>query len=185
MSSESSRPEPEFVGYFPGAIGLITHAHAVYYYEHWGFDVTFETQVGRELSEFVARFREGRDGLWVARVKGAFAGSAAIDGRNAGEEGARLRWFIVMPPFRGAGLGKILLGRAVAFCRQRSYPGVYLWTFQGLDAARALYERQGFRLCEEHKVDQWGRRITEQRFELRFGRQAAYEINGSPSGKRR
>jgi GNAT superfamily N-acetyltransferase len=181
----TTKNEIEFRGYFPGAVGLITHAHAVYYHEHWGFDVTFETQVGRELSEFVARFREGRDGLWVARVQGAFAGSVAIDGREAETDGARLRWFIVLPPFQGTGLGKALLGRAVEFCRQGSYPGVYLWTFQGLEAARTLYERHGFRLCEEHGVDQWGRRIIEQRFELSLRRQTALEIDGSPSGKRR
>ena len=43
-------------------------------------------------------------------------------------------------------------------------------TFEGLDAARALYEGEGFRLCEEHVVNQWGQRITEQMFEIRFQR---------------
>jgi GNAT superfamily N-acetyltransferase len=147
---------------------MITQAHAEYYHEHWGFDVSFETQVARELAEFMAAFREGRDGFWAATVEGRFAGSAAMDGRKASTEGARLRWFIVVPACQGTGLGKALLGRAVAFCRQRMYPTAYLWTFEGLDAARALYEREGFRLCEEHVVDQWGRTITEQRFELRF-----------------
>lgn len=156
----------QFRGYFPGVIGLITEAHAVYYHEHWGFDVSFETQVGRELSEFMAAFVEGRDGLWVATVAGRFAGSAAMDGGQASTEGARLRWFIVVPTFQGTGLGKDLLARAVTFCRQNNYPRAYLWTFRGLDAARALYEREGFRLCEEHAVDQWGQRITEQKFQL-------------------
>lgn len=162
----TTKNEIEFRGYFPGAIGLVTGAHAVYYHEHWGFDASFETQVGRELSDFIASFRGGCDGFWVARVQGDFAGSVAIDGQGAADEGARLRWFIVVPPFQGTGLGKALLSRAVEFCRQRGYPKVYLWTFEGLDAARALYEREGFRLCEEHTVRQWGQRITEQRFEL-------------------
>ena len=166
MSSVESKNEIEFHGYFPGVIGMITEAHAVYYHEHWGFDVTFETQVGRELSEFMAAFQEGRDGFWAATVGGRFAGSVAMDGRQTSTEGARLRWFIVVPALQGTGLGKELLARAVTFCRQRNYPRVYLWTFQGLDAARALYEREGFRLCEEHVVDQWGQSITEQRFEL-------------------
>jgi hypothetical protein len=46
-------------GYYPGAIGDVTRCHAIYYYENWGFDVTFESQVGRELSEFLSRFKEG------------------------------------------------------------------------------------------------------------------------------
>jgi hypothetical protein len=70
-------------GYFAGAVGQITEAHAVYYHTHWGFDVSFEAQVARELSEFAAGFDPGRDGLWVARQEERFAGSIAIDGRHA------------------------------------------------------------------------------------------------------
>jgi hypothetical protein len=43
---------------------------------------------------------------------------------------------------------------------------VYLWTFQGLDAARRLYEKHGFRLAEEREGSQWGERVLEQRFVL-------------------
>ncbi len=164
--SVPSKNETEFHGYFPGVIGMITEAHAVYYHEHWGFDVSFETQVGRELSEFVAAFQKGRDGFWVTTVGDRFGGSVAIDGQESATEGARLRWFIVVPPLQGTGLGKDLLVRAVEFCRQRKYRRVYLWTFEGLDAARALYEGEGFRLCEEHTVNQWGQNITEQMYEL-------------------
>ena len=160
------RNDIEFSGYFPGVIGMITEAHAVYYHEHWGLDASFEAQVGRELSEFIDAFREGRDGIWVATVGGRFAGSAVIDGRQASTQGARLRWFIVAPSFQGVGMGKALLARAMEFCRERRYRKVHLWTFKGLDAARALYESLGFRLCEEHVVDQWGRNLTEQKFEL-------------------
>ena len=79
--SVPSKNETEFHGYFPGVIGMITEAHAVYYHEHWGFDVSFETQVGRELSEFVAAFQKGRDGFWVTTVGDRFGGSVAIDGQ--------------------------------------------------------------------------------------------------------
>jgi GNAT superfamily N-acetyltransferase len=164
--TEPPESKIELHGYFPGVIGMITEAHAVYYHQHWGFDVSFETQVGRELSEFMAAFQDGHDGLWAATEGGRFAGSVAIDGREAHSEGARLRWFIVVPSCQGTGLGKSLLRRAVDFCRQKGFPRVYLWTFEGLEAARALYEGEGFRLCEEHAVDQWGQNITEQRFEL-------------------
>jgi hypothetical protein len=42
---------------------------------------------------------------------------------------------------------------------------VYLNTFKGLDAARALYDRAGFRLVAEATGSTWGREVTEQRFE--------------------
>lgn len=153
-------------GYYPGVIGKITEIHAVYYHEHWGFDVSFESQVGRELSIFVNEFDEERDGLWVATAGGKFAGSVAIDGHSAETDGARLRWFIVDPEFQNSGLGKKLISHAVEFCRNKQYPKIFLWTFEGLDTARRLYEQQNFRLSQTHEVEQWGQRIKEQKFEL-------------------
>jgi GNAT superfamily N-acetyltransferase len=156
----------ELRGYYPGVIGRIVYLHAIYYHKHWGFDVSFETQVGRELSDFIAAFAQGRDGFWVADAGGEFAGAIAIDGHKSDKEGARLRWFIMDERFQGCGFGKRLLEASLAFCRAACYRRVYLWTFRGLDRARALYEQAGFRLGEEHTVRQWGSSITEQMFLL-------------------
>lgn len=156
----------KFQGYYPGAVGKITEMHAVYYHEHWGFDVSFETQVGRELSVFVSEYDKDRDRLWVATTDGRFAGSIAIDGHNAHAEGARLRWFIVAPDFHNAGIGRELISRAVEFCKRKKYPRIFLWTFEGLDRARRLYERENFRLIESHDARQWGQHLREQKFEL-------------------
>ena len=111
-------------GYYPGVVGKITEIHAVFYNEHWGFDVSFETQVGSELSEFVSKFDDSRDGLWVATKDGIFAGSVAIDGQQAYTDGARLRWFIVAPEFQNAGIGKNLISQAVEFCRLKKFPNL-------------------------------------------------------------
>ena len=157
-------------GYYPGVVGKITELHAVYYHRNWGFDVSFETQVGKELSEFMRDFKEERDGLWIARTSDAFAGAVAIDGHRADDDGLRLRWFIVEPAFQGSGIGRILLRTALTFCKERGYGRIYLWTFQGLHAARSLYERHGFILTEVNAVDQWGQTITEQKYELMLGK---------------
>jgi len=156
----------EIRGYYPGVVGKITELHAVYYHENWGFDVTFETQVGGELSEFVRRFDAKSDGLWVAVINGSFAGAIAIDGTDALGEGARLRWFIVDPQYQGSGIGKKLIMRSIDFCRQKRFPKLFLWTFKGLEDARRLYERVDFRLSEESRIDQWGQTIVEQKYEL-------------------
>ena len=156
----------EIKGYYPGVVGKITELHAVYYHEHWGFDVTFETQVGGELSDFVRQLDRDRDGLWAAVKKGEFAGAIAIDGADAFGDGARLRWFIVDPRYQGSGIGKNLILQAIAFCRQNRFPKLYLWTFKGLEDARKLYEAVGFRLSEESQIAQWGQNITEQKYEL-------------------
>ncbi|MEW6350575.1 MAG: GNAT family N-acetyltransferase [Thermodesulfobacteriota bacterium] len=154
------------LGYYPGVVGRIVALHGEYYHEHWGFDVTFETQVASELSEFVARFDPNRDGLWTVLPDRQFAGAIAIDGHKAETEGARLRWFIVAPHCHGKGLGSVLIDQALGFCRSRGFARVYLWTFRGLVSAARLYESRGFRLTEEHSVAQWGGLIAEQKFEL-------------------
>lgn len=143
-------------GYVPGAIGRIAELHGTYYHKHWGFDLFFESKVAIELSEFLRRFNESRDGFWVASVGEKIVGAIAIDGVNHDRKGAHLRWFIVAPESRGNGIGKKLLEEAVEFCRKIKFSKVYLWTFAGLDPARHLYERFGFKLCEEHEGNQWG-----------------------------
>jgi len=76
----------------------------------------------------------------------------------------------VTPEFQGLGIGRRLIREAVGFCREAGYRRVYLWTFKGLDRARALYESEGFRLTTEHDVGQWGNKITEQMFALELTR---------------
>ena len=156
----------ELSAYIPGAIGRIAELHGTYYHKHWGFDLFFESKVAIELSEFLRRFDEARDGFWVASVGKKIVGAIAIDGVQHDSKGAHLRWFIVSEENQGQGIGKMLLEQAVEFCQKKKFGRVYLWTFAGLDPARHLYERFGFKLCEEHEGNQWGRTVTEQRFEL-------------------
>jgi GNAT superfamily N-acetyltransferase len=153
-------------GYIPGAIGRIVELHGRYYHEYWGFDLFFESKVATELSEFLCRFNEARDGFWVVSVEGSIIGSIAIDGLNYDSKGAHLRWFIVTPENQGQGIGKALIKEAIEFCRRAKFNRVYLWTFTGLDAARHLYEKFGFKLSEQHEGNQWGKKVMEQMFEL-------------------
>jgi GNAT superfamily N-acetyltransferase len=158
--------EVDFTGYYPGVIGQITQLHATYYAEHWGFDLSFEAQVGRELSEFLAGFEARRDFFQAARDGDHLAGAVVLDGGQPPEDGARLRWFIVNQGFRGQGVGGRLIDQALAFARGAGHGRVHLWTFEGLEPARRLYERAGFHLAEEHRIEQWGDSINEQKFVL-------------------
>jgi GNAT superfamily N-acetyltransferase len=166
--TQVSVTDVEWKAYYPGVLGEIIKLHATYYHQYWGFDISFETQEGKELCEFMSRFNTESDGLWTAVVRGRFAGAIAIDGYFSRTEGARLRWFIVEPDLQGLGIGRELIRKAVAFSRSAGHKKTYLWTFEGLDAARILYERQGFRLAELREVNQWGGIIREQKFELVF-----------------
>jgi GNAT superfamily N-acetyltransferase len=153
-------------GYVPGAIGRITELHATYYKKHWDFDLFFESKVATELSEFLNRFNQDHDGFWLAIMDDKIVGAVAIDGNEAKTSGARLRWFVVDPECRGRGVGQRLLGEAIAFCRRANIRRVYLHSFAGLDAARHVYDKFGFKLCEEKQDKTWGRTVTEQTFEL-------------------
>lgn len=153
-------------GYLPGSIGRITELHGSYYQKHWEFGLFFEVKVATGLSEFLTRYDENRDGFWVASVAGRVEGSIAVDGVDADSKGAHLRYFIMSDVLRGKGVGNRLINIAVDFCRSQRYKRVYLWTFEGLDAARHLYEKTGFALVEQFQGTQWGTAVNEQRFEL-------------------
>src|ERR1051326_6942219 len=88
-------------GYLPGAIGRITELHATYYAQHWDFGLFFEALAATELSEFLGRFDQHDNGLWLALQSGNIVGSIVIDGAKAETLGARLRWFILAPAIQG------------------------------------------------------------------------------------
>lgn len=156
-------------GYRPGLIGQIVALHAEIYSRWAGFGCAFECKVARELADFIAE-HDGRDSaIWHATRQDQLSGSIAIDGVDLGERRAHLRWFIVDPSCRGAGLGKQLLARALDFVDERHFAETHLWTLKGLEAARSLYERTGFVLAEEYEGDQWGKQITEQKWVRRRG----------------
>jgi GNAT superfamily N-acetyltransferase len=152
-----------------GSIERVTELHAVYYTREWGFGRYFETKVATELAAFLERYDERADGLWIAIADGCIEGAIAIDGSRAATEGAHLRWFVVSDELRGQGVGGRLMEAAMAFCRSSGYDCVYLWTFEGLDAGRHLYEKHGFTVVEEQRGSTWGREVLEQRMERRGG----------------
>jgi DNA-binding MarR family transcriptional regulator/N-acetylglutamate synthase-like GNAT family acetyltransferase len=151
-------------GYRPGVIGRAVEMHARYYGRTVGFGRAFERDVAAGLADFMGRLDNPRNGLWVASRAGTVVGTVAIDGEVMGPHSARLRWFIVEDGMRGGGIGRRLLAEAVAFCDRQGFADIQLWTFRGLDAARALYEAHGFALAEEAASRPWDVEIVEQRF---------------------
>jgi GNAT superfamily N-acetyltransferase len=157
-----------FSGWRPGLIGLTARLHGVYYAASWGFGTFFEAWVAQGMSDFALAFDPARDGVWSVWGGEDLAGVVAVQGKGDGvEEGTcRLRWFIVDPQAQGRGIGGRLLSKAVAHARDACFTHLSLWTFKGLDAARALYERAGFVLCEEAADARYGTVVVNQRFVL-------------------
>ena len=158
-------PPTEIIsGYRPGIIGRIVEMHATFYARHAGFGRFFEAQVAGGLAGFAGRLDNAHNGLWAAVTGDRIVGAIVIDGQDLGPGIAHLRWFIVDDTIRGGGTGRRLISAAMAFCDRGPFKEVHLWTFQGLDAARKLYERNGFSLAEQRPGDQWGTTVMEQRF---------------------
>ena len=152
-------------GYIPGAIGRVAELNGTYYHKDWGFGLIFEAMCATDLSEFLKRYDETHDGFWTALLDGCIEGHITIDGAHS-EEGAHLRYFIVSDALRGKGIGNRLINTAMDFSRDKGHKRVYLWTFEGLWAARHLYEKAGFKLVQQRRGTQWGVEVNEQRFEL-------------------
>jgi ribosomal protein S18 acetylase RimI-like enzyme len=149
----------------PGDIGSIVRLHGVIYAEEYGFDSTFEAYVAGPLAECV-RAPSPRERIWIAERDSHVVGCIAIVATTL--EVAQLRWFLVDPSARGLGLGKKLLGEAVAFARECEYSSVVLWTVSALTAAAHLYRAVGFRKVEEKPGRQWGVDVVEEKYELQF-----------------
>jgi GNAT superfamily N-acetyltransferase len=148
----------------PGDIGQVIYLHGTLYAKEYDLDYTFEGYVAAGLGEFAKTFDERKDHLWLAEDKGRLVGSIAIAGLP--DRTAQLRWFLVHPEARGAGLGRQLLGKAIEFCRGRGSKSIFLWTISELKAAAYLYQSAGFRLTAQKKHVIWGGVRTEERYDL-------------------
>lgn len=149
-----------------GAHASVVAMHGAYYARAWRFDAFFERKVATELAEFMSRYDRSHDRMFLAVEGGRIAGSLIVDGgeTDATVNGAHLRWFIVDDAYQGRGIGTMLIGAAMDFVRTSGFARCYLTTFAGLDSARSLYERAGFKLVREARSETWGTPVAEQFF---------------------
>ena len=145
----------------PGDLGMVIHLHGVLYAREYGLDTSFEPYVAKPLADFAM---SGSGRLWIAEGHGRVVGSIAVVDAEDGV--GQLRWFLLAPEARGAGLGRRLLETALAYCRDRGMRHVFLWSFAQLGDALRLYERAGFQVTETNKANLWGAERTEVRMDL-------------------
>jgi len=158
-----------YSGYKPGALASILKLHVHYYHQQWNFGLPFEVNVASGLAEFLSRMNVNRDLFECAyNQDGALIGSIIIDAAGTDIGDAHLRWFIDSQEYAGHGIGRELMSRAISHCDNLGYNSIFLNTFNGLDAARSLYEQFNFRLVKEEANDQWKGGVTQQTFVRRF-----------------
>jgi N-acetylglutamate synthase-like GNAT family acetyltransferase len=145
-------------------MGSVIGLHGVLYAREYGYDNTFEAYVASGLAEFALSYDPGQSRLWVLEREDEIVGSIAIVRRTPQE--AQLRWFLLHPHIRHLGLGRILIEKALQFCREKGYTRVFLWTLKHLSIATHLYSSRGFCRTEEKCHLLWGKTITEERYDL-------------------
>jgi GNAT superfamily N-acetyltransferase len=150
----------------PGDIGSLIRLHGILYSREYGYDRTFEAYVAAGVADLVLKFDKRRDRLWLVEKDGELIASIAIVHRAG--NCAQLRWYHVHPDYRGCGLGQRLMRSAVRFCRARGYRRIFLWTTSELEAAAHIYQRLGFQRTGHKTHAIWGRKQTEQRYDLRL-----------------
>ncbi|MBL4602964.1 MAG: MarR family transcriptional regulator [Emcibacteraceae bacterium] len=151
-------------GYGAGLIGKISTLHAKIHGEIAGLGLNFECLVASGMAEFMPLVHREKNNTWYAEQNNEIIGGISIDGEGLGNNIAHLRWFVIDNAAQGAGLGAKLLKKALDFCDHQGFDATHLWTYKGLDAARSLYERQGFKLVEEKLDTQYGKELLEQKY---------------------
>ena len=136
----------------PGDLGRIVSLHGEAYAPLPGFGQRFEAYVARTVAEYV--LDNGANGrIWLAERGERLVGCTAIALRE--NDTAQLRWVVVDLSARGAGIGGMLLGKALDYCRDQGRKSVHLYTTDGLPESQALYEKLGFRTTSNEPDELW------------------------------
>ena len=154
-------------GLRPGDIGAVARMHGVLYEREHGLDYRIEASVAESMAgSAVALAASDGAALWVADHERDVVGAIGMTAEGGGV--VRLRWFIVAPETRGAGIGGRLLDAGLGWARGQGYERVVLFTFGDLVAAARLYARAGFRKVSERVGTEWSEVMVEERWELQL-----------------
>ncbi|MBB4289627.1 DNA-binding MarR family transcriptional regulator/GNAT superfamily N-acetyltransferase [Rhizobium leguminosarum] len=161
----AAKPAPAIIrAHRAGDIGWIVQSQGRFYAEEYGWDLRFEALVAEVAGKFLANFDPALEYCWIAERRGVNIGSVLIT--NGGDGIAKLRLLYVDKSARGLGLGKLLVGECIRFCRQKGYSEIQLWTNDMLETARAIYVKTGFRLVSEGRHRMFGPEANGQNWAL-------------------
>ena len=148
-------------------VPIVLSKHITIYREEFNFPPEeFGTIVGKALDELV---RSERGMMWIAEHplypstapstsddEGGviWAGSIAVIPTAMGN--AQIRVLLTASEFRSCGLGRMLMDRAMEYCRGEGFARIGLSTVSECHAARRLYQRYGFEIADVSENMLWG-----------------------------
>ncbi|TIX23235.1 bifunctional helix-turn-helix transcriptional regulator/GNAT family N-acetyltransferase [Mesorhizobium sp.] len=147
-----------------GDVGWVVQRQAQLYAEEYGWTIEFEAMLAEIGADFIRNFVPGRDFCWIAERGNQPVGAVFLVHQD--DEVAKLRMLHVEASARGLGIGKRLVAECVNQARACGYTKLVLWTNDILVAARAIYERAGFRLVSEERHYSFGKDLTGQTWEM-------------------
>jgi DNA-binding MarR family transcriptional regulator/predicted N-acetyltransferase YhbS len=155
-----------------GDIGWLIARHGALYAREYQWDMQFEALVARIAADFVTRFDARREACWIAERDGSNIGCVCLvqardeQTQEPVEGVAQLRLLLVEPAARGLGLGGRLVDECTRFAREAGYRRIRLWTNRNLLAARAIYQKAGYRLVASEAHHSFGHDLVGETWEL-------------------
>ena len=147
-----------------GDMGWVVQRHGELYWKEFGYDERFEALVAGIVAGFIEHYDARRERCWIAERAGVRLGAVFLVKQSA--QVAKLRLLILDPEARGMGLGRRLVNACVGFARAAGYRKLVLWTQSELTAARAIYEKLGFRKVRSEPHRSFGKRLVGEYWEL-------------------
>lgn len=146
----------------PGDAEAIVELHDRLYRRDHGMDERFTDGVATSLERALARGWPGGGGAWLVEHCGRVAGCLGLT--DEGDKAAKLRWVLLEPELRGAGLGRRMIEEAVAEARRLGFTRLELDTFGALRSAARIYRDVGLVVAGEEETEMWGPPITFQHY---------------------
>ena len=143
----------------------ILNFHWLLYSEEYGWGIEFRNYVESGLKEFALNYKVDRSCVWICVHENNLAGCLFLIDRN---NSAQLRLFLIKPEYRGIGLGRKLMELFMEKLRECKFSSAYLWTTNEQETAAVLYKKYGFELTEELQSKKVGKKIIEQRYDLKL-----------------
>jgi DNA-binding MarR family transcriptional regulator/N-acetylglutamate synthase-like GNAT family acetyltransferase len=147
-----------------GDMGWVVQRNGVVYNHEYGWNEDFEALAAEIVARFIRNYNPKIERCWIAERDGENVGSVFLV--KTTETMAQLRLLFVEPKARGLGIGKRLVHECTRFAKQVGYDKIMLWTNSVLDAARHIYEQEGYQMVEEEPHQSFGYDLVGQNWEL-------------------